>query len=194
MRAGLSLAESLAADIVAVFVFHDQGRLHRAAQKLATVYEKLFPDLGGPRALAAAQSYTAALAIKDAIDEQEDRAQRLVDPRWGQVHERFLETARELGLDPRWAYHHGEGYRKHKGEVEYWSDLIKAEEYFCARAARNPAWQLKQSDGRNGPGPLPFLYLVAAECHDLHSEEAARLAQAAMALYFAALLGESGAE
>lgn len=188
------LAERLAADIVAAYVHHDQGQLDRAADKFASVYQELFPAVGENRARAAARSYVAALAIKDDIDRQADRATRLVDPRWGQVHEQFLATASELDLDPRWAYHHGEGYRKHKGEIDYWPDLIKSEEYFCARAARNPSWLEKRSDGQNGPGPIPFLYMVAAECHDLHNPQAVRLALAAMTLYFTALVGdESGA-
>lgn len=183
-------AEELAGEILNAYHEHDQGNLDAAAASLAKVYTALFPDVAKHSCMAAAEAYFAALSVKDRIDEEVDRNLRLTDPRWAGVYERFLDTATILGLDRRWAYHHCAGYQKHKGELEYWHDLIAAEQLFLERVLRNKNWVDKRSDGRNGPGPLPFLYMVSAECHDLHSREAAMLSKSMMAMYFTIVLGE----
>jgi len=189
-----SRAESLARDVLRAYRAHDEGDLAAAASSLARVYVALFRDIPADACERAARAYFGALGIKDRIDEEPDRGRRLTDPRWGSVYDRFLETAEALRLDPRWAYHHLQGFQKHKGELDYWNDLIAAERLFVARVARDARWQDKKSDGRNGPGPLPFLYMVSAECHDLHSREAAELSLQVMTLYFAAVLGERSQE
>ena len=182
-------AEELAEEVLNAYYEHDQGNLTAAASSLAKVYAALFTDVANHLCVTAAEAYFAALSIKDGIDEQSDRSHRLTDPRWASVYERFLETATILGLDQRWAYHHSAGYQKHKGELEYWHDLIAAEQYFLERVLRDKHWVDKRSDGRNGPGPLPFLYMVSAECHDLHSRKAAILSKSMMAMYFTIVLG-----
>ncbi len=183
-------AENLADQILRAYYEHDLGNLEAAASNLAQVYEALFPDVPVESCQQGAHAYFAALAIKDSIDEEADRSKRLTDPRWSAVYEHFLTTAHALGLDPRWAYHHYQGFQKHKGELEYWQDLMAAERFFLARVLRDDHWQYKRSDGRNGPGPLPFLYMVSAECHDLHSRKAAALSRSIMAIYFTLVLGD----
>ena len=187
MEAG-STAARLARDVLRAYQAHDEGDLASAAASLARVYAALFRDVSADECERAARAYFSALAIKDRIDEEPERTRRLTDPRWGAVYERFLETAEALRLDPRWAYHHHQGFQKHKGELNYWDDLVAAERLFVARVAGDDRWARKRSDGRNGPGPLPFLYMASAECHDLHSREAAELSLAVMTLYFAAIL------
>jgi len=157
------------------------------------VYSALFLDLETEDINKAAQHYVEALRIKDLIDAEPDRATRLTDPRWGEVYQSFLKNAQTLRLDPRWAYHHHAGFQKHKGELDYWTDLMLAERYMLDRILRHSRWREKRSDGRNGPGPLPFLYMVSAECHDLHHPQAAALSLEMMAIYFTVVLDEADA-
>ncbi|MEM9342605.1 MAG: hypothetical protein AAGA87_06135 [Pseudomonadota bacterium] len=167
------------------FIAHDDGDMENAASRFADAYTRGFA-VDGAVGQKAAQAFVDALAIKDAIDADQDRARRLVDPRWHDVHMRFRDLAATLNIDRRWAFHYCEFWRKHKGEVDYWSDGIEAERYMTARLA--PPWLDKRSDGRNGPGALAFLYCAAVEAHDVHTDAGWRLAEGAMALYFEAVL------
>ena len=170
------------------FVAHDEGRLELAGIHFGESYRLLFAGVDGDDAARAGRAFARALAIKDAIDADQDRVRRLVDTRWSDVHLAFVDVAELLGIDLRWAYHYAEFWRKHKGEIDYWSDGVAAERYLTARLA--PTWHDKRSDGRNGPGPLPFLYAAAVEAHDLHTEAAWQMAEEVMALYFTAVLAD----
>lgn len=167
------------------FVAHDDGEMDRALTHFTAAYRRGFGVDAGV-AEGAGAAYVEALAIKDAIDAEPDRAARLVDARWHDVHMCFQRLADLLAIDRRWAFHYCEFWRKHKGEIDYWSDAIEAERFMTARLA--PAWLDKQSDGRNGPGALAFLYAAAVEAHDVHTEAGWHLAEGAMTLYFEAVL------
>ncbi len=181
-------AKFLAKQIVLTFYHHDRGNFTDAAECLSHVYMALFPHIKENKILEAAKSYCEALRLKDIIDTQKNRNNRLTDPRWSPVYDQFLITAKALQIDTRWAYHHLAGYQKHKGEIEYWSDLMKSESFFLESAAIKKDWLIKKSDGRNGPGPMPFLYMVSAECHDLHNKKSTTLSTSIMEIYFTCLL------
>ncbi len=159
-----------------------------AAEEFGHSYRLVFDDVSRERAMAAGIAFARALAAKDVIDAEQDRAKRMVDPRWDGVYRAFLEIAELLEIDPRWAYHYNQFWLKHKAEIEYWSDIVESERYWTLRLL--PSWQDKQSDGRNGPGPLPFLYAAAVEAHDLHTPEAWEMAEEVMTMYFGAIFAE----
>lgn len=184
----MELARTVAQHVCRGFILHDDGDLDLAADEFGHSYRLVFDDVPCEKAMAAGKSYALALAAKDVIDCEQDRAKRLVDPRWDRVYRQFLEITGLLGIDPRWAYHYNQFWVKHKAELEYWSDVVESERYWTARLL--PSWQDKQSDGRNGPGPLPFLYAAAVEAHDLHTEAAWKMAEEVMTMYFGAIFAE----
>ncbi|HLC79366.1 MAG TPA: hypothetical protein VJG83_02955 [archaeon] len=90
----------------------------------------------------------------------------------------------------KFAKHNADCWKNHKIKKDYITEAIKAQEIFVSRVLKNKKWYEKRKDGLNGPGPLPFLYLVAIEAHDLHDDEAWNLAEDAMTLYYKIILKE----
>ncbi|MEL6543976.1 MAG: hypothetical protein AAFQ82_05085 [Myxococcota bacterium] len=184
----MQLGRIVARHVCKGFILHDEGDLSRAAEEFGHSYRLVFRDVSPDRAMRAGDAFARALAAKDAIDVEQNRAKRMVDPRWDRVYRCFLEIADLLNVDPRWAYHYNQFWLKHKAEVEYWSDVVESERYWTQRLL--PSWQDKRSDGQNGPGPLPFLYAAAVEAHDLHTPQAWEMAEGVMTMYFDAIFAE----
>lgn len=182
-------AARLAYTLCTAFIRHDQARYGEAAGCFAEVNIALFPELRDS-ARNAAQHFTNALRIKDAIDLADDRKIRFADPRWAEVYVEFLKYCSALHVPIDYAYHATEFWRHHKGERDYWTHCLAAERIVAERLLGDSSWTTKKSDGRNGFGILPALYLVGVEAHDLHSDAAWDMAQRAMALYFEIILAK----
>lgn len=179
----------LANAICNAYILHDQGKLDKAVSYFEEVYSALFPFLPPKRTRKAAESITAALAVKDQFDYGGvDRDKRFSNPRWTEVYNHFLEFCKALGLPESYAYHHTEFWRKHKGERDYWTDCLAAEKIFGEHVIGNKNWISKTRDGRNGPGMLAALFLVAVEGHDTSTKQAWDMTRKAMEQYYHIIL------
>ena len=168
------------------FIEHDKENYELAAKYFSRTYLEAY-NISKEKAEEAAKNHVDALKVKDQIDKEKDRRKRFVDHRWKRVCEKLQAMAEALEVEDNFAYHTTEFWRKHKGERDYWSDCFEAQKIFLKSKIKKE-WQEKKSDGRNGAGLLPTLYLASVEGHDLHSDEAWEITKKINALYYYVIL------
>lgn len=172
------------------FKLQDEKKYDLSAKFFYKIYREIFNDISANDSMLAAKYYVEALKIKDIIDQEYlDVESRSRDSRWSDVENAFKNFCKKLKINSQFAVHNTLCWKNHKICGDYISEGISAQKIFVKRLLQNnKKWYEKKKDGLNGPGPLPFLYLVAVEAHDLHTNQAWELVEDVMTLYYKIIL------
>lgn len=176
-------AERAAEAMVNGFIFHDRGDYEQSIEAF-TIADKIHFGVDEETARGAAEGYVNALKAKDELEDYVDTMSDLDSVSWFSVFKPLRKRANALGINTQYAHLTTEAWKQHKIGGDYWTPVLEAQQYVVQAAIDDPEYPHKQSDGRNGYGPEPALYLVSVECHDLHTESRVELGKRIMTEYY----------
>lgn len=165
------------------FVLHDEGGYEQAVDAFA-VADKIWFDVDEETARRSAQAYVDALRAKDEIEEQVANQKQLAYTDWSPVYDALRTRGVTLDINQTYAHFTKQAWKHHKTGDDYWAYILKAQQLVVQAAVGDDDYPHKDSDGLNGYGPEPTLYLVGVECHDCHDSERWEQAVRVMTEYF----------
>jgi len=182
-----SKAETAATAICEGMKLHDEGEYEQAIEEFTTT-DAIWFDVPTAVARGGAIGYVEALRSKDRLDDPSTDSPLSNRTLWELVKSSLIARGEILGINRRYGIRTTQAWYQHKTGGDYWTPFLDAQRAVVQAAIDDPQYPRKGSDGTQGYGPEPVVYLLAVELHDLHSTERWKQAQQIMTMYFEQIL------